>query len=116
MLLDAPEGRLAAARGLLRWLGCCGDRRGQRGRAAVGCDLRLGLRLHARLRALDVEGHAVAGLAREERAQQIGFGRYFLHFRMTFSDGVSASMNAGREKIRSAYFISGAAVLPSLMP
>jgi hypothetical protein len=25
-------------------------------------------------------------------------------------------MNAGREQMRSAYYISGAAVLPSLMP
>jgi hypothetical protein len=30
------------------------------------------------------------------------------HLRMTFSAGVSASMNAGRLKMRSAYFINGA--------
>jgi len=34
---------------------------------------------------------------------------------MTFSDGVSASMNAGLLKIRSAYFINGAAWLGSWM-
>ncbi len=37
------------------------------------------------------------------------------HFRITFSDGVSASMNAGRLKSRSAYFISGAADFGRLM-
>ena len=36
--------------------------------------------------------------------------------RITFSDGVSASIYAGREKIRSAYFISGAAVFDSSTP
>jgi hypothetical protein len=36
--------------------------------------------------------------------------------RITFSDGVSASMNAGRENRRSAYFISGAAALGSEIP
>ena len=36
--------------------------------------------------------------------------------RMTFSDGVSASMYAGREKMRSAYFISGAAVFDNSIP
>jgi hypothetical protein len=35
---------------------------------------------------------------------------------MTFSEGVSASMYAGREKIRSAYFIKGAAVFDNSMP
>jgi hypothetical protein len=37
------------------------------------------------------------------------------YFRITFSEGVSASKNAGRENRRSAYFISGAAGLPSAM-
>jgi len=35
---------------------------------------------------------------------------------MTFSEAVSASMYAGRLNSRSAYFISGAACLPSWMP
>ena len=36
--------------------------------------------------------------------------------RMTFSEGVSASMKPWRLKMRSAYFISGAAALGSSMP
>jgi len=36
-------------------------------------------------------------------------GRRSLHLRITFSEGVNASINAGRLKIRSAYFINGAA-------
>jgi len=38
------------------------------------------------------------------------------HFLMPRSADVSASMNAGRENSRSAYFISGAAGLGSPMP
>ena len=38
------------------------------------------------------------------------------YFRITFSDGVSASMNAGRLNHRSAYFASGAADFGSVMP
>ena len=38
------------------------------------------------------------------------------YFRITFSDAVSASMNAGRLNKRSAYFISGAHGLGSWMP
>lgn len=48
--------------------------------------------------------------ARDRRSRLRG------HFRMTFSAGVSASMNAGRLKIRSAYFISGAADFGSDTP
>jgi hypothetical protein len=38
------------------------------------------------------------------------------HLRMTFSDGVSASIYAGREKMRSAYFNSGTAFFDMSMP
>src|SRR5436853_7744257 len=38
------------------------------------------------------------------------------YLRITFSDGVSASMYAGREKMRSAYFSSGTAFLDMSMP
>ncbi|MNC93865.1 hypothetical protein D3C83_105880 [compost metagenome] len=38
------------------------------------------------------------------------------YLRITFSDAVSASMNAGRLNRRSAYFMSGAAVLGSETP
>ena len=39
-----------------------------------------------------------------------------LHLRITFSEGVSASINAGRLKIRSAYFINGAACFGNWIP
>jgi len=45
-----------------------------------------------------------------------GAGTAIGHLRITFSEGVKASMNAGREKSRSAYFISGAAVFGKGMP
>ena len=45
---------------------------------------------------------------------QLAAGRR--HFRITFSDGVSASMNADRLKMRSAYFINGAAWRGSCTP
>ena len=38
------------------------------------------------------------------------------YLRITFSDGVSASMYAGREKMRSAYLSSGTAFLDMSMP
>ena len=38
------------------------------------------------------------------------------YLRITFSEGVSASKKAGRLKIRSAYFITGAAWRGSEMP
>lgn len=48
------------------------------------------------------------------RAQRVGVG--WVQRRMTFSEGVSASMKAGRLKMRSAYFSSGAAFLLMSMP
>src|SRR5204862_4627116 len=78
------------------------------------------LRGHLRARIdLDREmrGVAVVHAPLVERAKEIRLGGDLLHyFLITFSDGVSASMKAGREKMRSAYFMSGAAGLPSLMP
>ncbi|MNC98650.1 hypothetical protein D3C83_166780 [compost metagenome] len=65
---------------------------------------------------------AVVDAPLEKGAQQVRLGGNLFHrgadryLRITFSEGVSASMNAGREKMRSAYFISGAASLPSLTP
>lgn len=63
--------------------------------------------MDAMLRASMVRLHSMGG-------QRGGGLRHY--FRMTFSEGVSASMKAGRENRRSAYFISGAAVFGSEMP
>ena len=52
----------------------------------------------------------------EDRADQIRRGGCFFHLRITFSEAVSASMNAGRLKSLSAYFISGAACFGNWMP
>src|SRR6185369_14507860 len=73
--------------------------------------LRARIHLHREMR-----GVAVVHAPLVERAQQIRFGGNlggghgtigYSYFRMTFSEGVSASMNAAREKMRSAYFMSG---------
>src|SRR5690242_8558733 len=62
----------------------------------------------------DVRRQTVVHAPFPDGADQVrcGGGR-LLHLRMTFSDGVNASMNAGLLKIRSAYFINGAACLGS---
>jgi len=59
-----------------------------------------------------------AGRAGNKRAAVVSRLRFrgMPHFRITFSDGVSASMNADRLKMRSAYFISGAAWRGSCTP
>ena len=65
----------------------------------------------------------------ENGAEQVGFGRYVCHGsvapltrglgvqrRITFSDGVRASMKPCRLKMRSAYFMRFAAAFGSSMP
>ena len=73
----------------------------------------------ARIRYGRVDVPAVAGaigglLMCGESAGRPGMRGAYL--RITFSDGVSASMYAGREKMRSAYFSSGTAFFDMSIP
>src|SRR5262249_58137734 len=68
----------------------------------------------------DLRGVAVVDAPFVHGAQQVRLGRRRLarggHLRITFSEGVSASMNAGLENNRSAYFMRGAAAFGSDIP
>ena len=66
----------------------------------------------------NVGSEAVVTAPLPDGTEQIGLGRRKFHayLRIAFSDGVSASMKPWRLKIRSAYFISGAAALPRSIP
>ena len=92
----------------------------------LGRDARVGIDDHLQVRRIAIVDAPVV-----ERPQQVWLLRCGLshgdlpmrgrvtsarYRRMTFSDGVNASMNAGRLNKRSAYFIRGAACLPSWTP
>ena len=51
-----------------------------------------------------------------DRGQRAAAARRSRYRRMTFSEGVRASMKPWRLKMRSAYFMSGTAVFGSSMP
>ena len=76
------------------------DQIGLGGDFTHGADLRAGKRRARR------PAHGAAGSTAPAMAQR----------RITFSEGVIASMKPWRLKMRSAYFISGAAALPRSMP
>ena len=61
----------------------------------------------------DLKRSGTHGGQRMTRSEKRGGHTYL---RITFSDGVNASMYAGLEKIRSAYLSSGAAFFDRSMP